>query len=86
MFEITAKQLVRYHELFEISPEMKTHEGLFFSETLPLTVHFSMFYSVLRNLCTEKQKKMFLEPAYDGKIFGCYAQTELGHGSDIQNI
>ena len=86
LFEVTAKQLVRYHQLFEISPDMKSMETLFFNETMPLAVHFAMFYSVLRNLCTDKQKKLFLEPTYNGEIIGCYAQTELGHGSDVQNL
>lgn len=73
--EIMARKLVRYHQLFEISPDMKSMEGLFFNESMPLSVHFAMFYSVLRNLCTEKQKKLFLEPSYNGEILGCYAQT-----------
>lgn len=29
---------------------------------------------------------MFFNPALKGEIIGCYAQTELGHGSDIQNL
>ena len=29
---------------------------------------------------------MFYKPAVEGKIRGCYAQTELGHGSDIQSM
>jgi acyl-CoA oxidase len=29
---------------------------------------------------------MFYEPACRNEIIGCYAQTELGHGSDIQNL
>lgn len=53
---------------------------------MPLAVHFLMFYSVLKNLCTEEQKVLFLEPTYNGEILGCYAQTELGHGSDVQNL
>lgn len=29
---------------------------------------------------------MFLQPALRGEILGCYAQTELGHGSDVQSL
>ena len=29
---------------------------------------------------------MFYKPALAGKILGCYAQTEIGHGSDIANL
>lgn len=45
-----------------------------------------MFITTLRNLCTLHQEKIFLEPAIKGNIVGCYAQTEIGHGSDIQNL
>jgi len=29
---------------------------------------------------------MFLEPARNGHIVGCYCQTELAHGSDVQSL
>ena len=45
-----------------------------------------MFLTTLRNLCDEEQQKMFLEPALKGQITGCYAQTELAHGSDVQSL
>lgn len=86
IMEITAKKLVRMHEIFGLQPELKHMEVLFFNEQLPLTLHYGMFITTLRNLCTDKQKKMFLEPALNTEIIGCYAQTELGHGSDVQNL
>lgn len=53
---------------------------------MPLSLHFYMFIVTLQNLCTDKQLELFYKPAVEGKIRGCYAQTELGHGSDIQNL
>lgn len=53
---------------------------------MPLALHFSMFMITLENLCTEEQKKIFLEPARRAEIIGCYAQTEMAHGSDVQSI
>ena len=49
-------------------------------------MHFYMFIITLNNLCTDKQKELFYEPSIQGKIRGCYAQTEMGHGSDIQSL
>jgi len=34
-----------------------------------------MFLTTLDNLCDEEQRKEFYEPALQGKILGCYAQT-----------
>lgn len=37
-------------------------------------------------LGTQTQQKEWFEKAYNFEIFGCYAQTEIGHGSDVQNL
>lgn len=50
----------------------------------PFGLHKSMFLETLRSQTTDEQKKEFLEPAQEFKIIGCYAQTELGHGSNVQ--
>lgn len=83
---IYAKKLLRYHELFPFEYYFKEREQLFFSEQMPLSLHFYMFLITLNNLCSEEQEKMFLQPALRGEILGCYAQTELGHGSDVQSL
>lgn len=63
LMALMAKRLVRYHELFPVSDEMKMYERLFFTETMPLGLHFSMFMITLENLSTEEQRQVFLEPA-----------------------
>lgn len=35
---------------------------------------------------TEEQQKKWLPLAYKMQIIGCYAQTELGHGSNVQGL
>ncbi|PVV03124.1 hypothetical protein BB560_002414 [Smittium megazygosporum] len=52
----------------------------------PYFVHRAMFIPTLERQANEEQKKAFLEPARDYKIIGCYAQTEMGHGSNVRGI
>lgn len=35
---------------------------------------------------TEAQQEAWYKKAINFEIIGCYAQTELGHGSDVQNL
>jgi acyl-CoA oxidase len=53
---------------------------------LQLGAHRGMFIPTLIGQGTEEQKKKFLVPAIKYRILGCYAQTELGHGSNVQGL
>ncbi|KAJ2776799.1 hypothetical protein H4R18_005481 [Coemansia javaensis] len=52
----------------------------------PFGLHRAMFIPTLENLTTDEQKRLFLEPARRYEILGCYAQTEIGHGSNVQGL
>ncbi|KFX87306.1 hypothetical protein V490_08366 [Pseudogymnoascus sp. VKM F-3557] len=56
------------------------------SEPGPYGLHASMFLTALRDQGTSEQHKLFLEPAENYKYIGCYAQTELGHGSNVRGL
>lgn len=45
-----------------------------------------MFAVSIDLLGTETQRKEFLDKCYSYEIVGCYAQTEIGHGSDVQSL
>ncbi|GLD92123.1 hypothetical protein PINS_up000656 [Pythium insidiosum] len=55
-------------------------------EPLPIDVHRAMFIPTLENQADDEQQKKWLPLARNFKIFGAYAQTELGHGSNVQGI
>lgn len=49
-------------------------------------LHRSMWTKTLRDQGTDEQHKLFLEPSQRYEIIGCYSQTELGHGSNVQGL
>ncbi|KAI9609809.1 hypothetical protein KEM48_002674 [Puccinia striiformis f. sp. tritici PST-130] len=52
----------------------------------PFSLHKTMFLKTLQEQGDEEQQKLFTQPAANYQIIGCYAQTELGHGSNVQEL
>jgi acyl-CoA oxidase len=55
-------------------------------ENLPIDVHLSMFIPIMMMHTSAEQKERWLEAAKSFRIIGGYAQTELGHGSNVRGI
>nr|CAB3466674.1 unnamed protein product [Digitaria exilis] len=49
-------------------------------------LHWGMFVPAIKGQGTEQQQQKWLPLAYKFQIIGCYAQTELGHGSNVQGL
>ncbi len=45
-----------------------------------------MFQPNIVSLCDEEQQARWLPLCRDWRMIGCYAQTELGHGSNIRAL
>ena len=56
------------------------------SEPGPFGLHAGMFLKTLKEQGTPEQHKLFLEKAEKYEYIGCYAQTELGHGSNVRGL
>lgn len=52
----------------------------------PYGLHKSMYLITLRDQTNDEQKRLFGEPAQNYDHIGCYAQTELGHGSNVRGL
>lgn len=49
-------------------------------------LHTSMFLHTLETMASDEQKEKFLPLARSFQIIGTYAQTEIGHGSNLQRL
>jgi acyl-CoA oxidase len=54
------------------------HNGIF--------LHFSMFLNYLKSQANDAQLKYWNAQARQGNFIGAYAQTELGHGSNVRGL
>ncbi|CAL5429616.1 unnamed protein product [Camellia sinensis] len=58
----------------------------FVDEAAFTDLHWGMFVPAIKGQGTEEQQQKWLPLAYKMQIIGCYAQTELGHGSIVQGL
>lgn len=55
-------------------------------DDLPTSLHWVMFVPNIISLCDDEQKKEWLALCRDWRMIGCYAQTEVGHGSNVRAL
>lgn len=49
-------------------------------------MNINMFYWATGSLATDEQREKWLPLLENYDIHGCYAQTEIGHGSDVSSL
>jgi len=85
-FKIYAEKNKRLHELFNLTESNMLLVYNHFSNQLPGSISIMMFMPYIKYLGTEKQVKKWLEPTLRMEVIGTYAQTEMGHGSDVRSL
>jgi acyl-CoA oxidase len=68
------------------TPEFITLISAISDDPLPTSLHWVMFVPNILTLCDADQQSLWLPLCRDWKMIGCYAQTELGHGSNIRAL
>ena len=76
--ELAKKFTIRDSDVINLFP--------LFNGTWPFSTHFGMFVVQVEALGTPEQKDYWLPRSKSLEVIGCYAQTELGHGSDVQGL
>ncbi|KAJ6033914.1 uncharacterized protein N7446_007791 [Penicillium canescens] len=84
--------LARAKLLRRLSDEHKwSHDDYKMAEYLvddvsPYFLHMEMFITTIREQASEEQRAYWLPLIESWKIIGAYAQTELGHGSNVRGL
>ncbi len=66
--------------------DMTFMSGAKFGNTGPLSLHYGVFMSTLRSQTSFEQRGWWVQPGMELQFIGCYAQTELGHGSNVRGL
>ena len=69
-----------------LSEEEASELRFFVDQPAYTDLHWGMFILAIKGQGTEEQQEQWLPMAYKMQIIGCYAQTELGHGSNVQGL
>jgi len=90
LLEEMYKKSARLTQTFDLYKEENERNvmdaGYHFQFTMPLATHWAMFHKAIEMLGTTRQREKWVKLIREHKIFGGYAQTELGHGSDVRNL
>ncbi|KAG0089906.1 hypothetical protein BGZ93_006987 [Podila epicladia] len=88
-FQRALPMVKRYVELRNkhgLTPEEAAYFKVYIDDYIPVHLHESMFLPVLRSQASDDQLKVWGPQAENYHYIGCYAQTELGHGSNLSRL
>lgn len=86
LFTMYAEKNKRFHELFNLTEGDSNHLRVHFGNQLPASISLYMFQPYVKHLGTDEQINKWMPRIINMEVIGSYAQTELGHGSDVRSL
>ncbi|KAL2786977.1 acyl-CoA dehydrogenase/oxidase C-terminal [Aspergillus keveii] len=80
------KLLRRLADKHAWTPEEHETAEYLVDDVSPYMLHMGMFVTTIREQASEEQRAYWLPLIEGWKIIGAYAQTELGHGSNVRGL
>ncbi|KAK5162963.1 uncharacterized protein LTR77_011017 [Saxophila tyrrhenica] len=81
-----AKKLRRYQDQYRWDEEDVSMSQYLCDDVSPYMVHYTMFVTTVREQGSDEQKAYWMPRIERMEAIGCYAQTELGHGSNVRGL
>ncbi|KAK0761633.1 hypothetical protein N5P37_006586 [Trichoderma harzianum] len=81
-----AKLLRRMADQYHWSDEEYEMAKYLVDDVSPYTLHTTMFRQTLREQASDEQQQYWLPKHGRWEVIGAYAQTEMGHGSNVRGI
>ncbi|KIW33874.1 uncharacterized protein PV07_00689 [Cladophialophora immunda] len=77
------RRLVAEHKWDRLDVDMAEY---LVDEMSPFALNSTMFLKSMQQQCNEQQRAYWLPKTNSFDVLGCYAQTELGHGSNVKGL
>lgn len=81
-----SRHLLEVRDREKWTREEYMHALLSIDETIPLAMSENAFLSVIESQGSEEQRAYWVPKCRTYEVIGCYAQTELAHGSNVQGL
>ncbi|KAF1755412.1 hypothetical protein GCK72_021981 [Caenorhabditis remanei] len=81
--------MAKYHEMIDMTNIEKTTyfiQMVHVRDGQAFSLHYLMFLPVLQSQASSEQLSKWMPRAVSGTIIGTYAQTEMGHGTNISKL